>query len=181
MARASSRRYAQAAFAIAVDRGELELWRDDVARSAAVISDSDVMPFMSSPFVPLSERLNGINVLLTDVDPTVRNMWLLLVSNGDVELTPAIADSFQRLADEHLGIGRAEVVTAVPLEDAQRERLRERLANITGLTRIELSERVDSEVMGGIVARVGDRLIDGSARTRLRSMRDALAQRPIGI
>ena len=108
-------------------------------------------------------------------------MWLLLVSNGDVELTPAIADSFQRLADEHLGIGRAEVVTAVPLEDAQRDRLRERLANITGLTRIELSERVDSEVMGGIVARVGDRLIDGSARTRLRSMRNALAQRPIGI
>lgn len=181
MARASSRRYAQAAFAIAIDCDELERWRADVARAAEVFADSDVMAFMASPFVPLSERIHGVNVLLTDIDPTVRNMWLLLVSNGDIELTGEIADSFQRLADEHLSIGRAEVVTAVPLDDSQRDGLRERLADITGLRHIELTERIDAEVMGGIVARVGDRLIDGSARTRLRSMRNALAQRPIGI
>ena len=181
MARASSRRYAQAAFAIAVDRGALEQWRGDISKAAEIISDPDVMAFMASPFVPLSERLNGVNVLLSDIDPTVRNIWSLLVSNGDVELTSAIADSFQGLTDEHLGIGRAEVVTAVPLSGAQRARLKANLRDLTGLKRIELSERLDGEVLGGIVARVGDRLIDGSARTRLRSMRSALSRRPIGI
>lgn len=179
MARASSRRYAQAAFAIAVDRGVLELWRGDVARAAEVISDPDVMAFMDSPFVPLSERLNGVNVLLAEIDPTVRNLWSLLVSNGDIEQTGAIAASFQELADEHLSIGRAEVVSAVPLNGPQRARLRANLRDLTGLRRIELAERVDAEVLGGLVARVGDRLIDGSARTRLRSMRNALSQRPV--
>lgn len=181
MARASSRRYAQAAFAIAVDRGELKRWRDDIAKAAEIIADPDVMAFMASPFVPLSERLNGVNVLLSDIDPTVRNLWSLLVSNGDIEWTAAIAEAFQELADEHLSIGRAEVVSAVPLTGAQRGRLRANLRDLTGLRHIELAERVDAEVLGGIVARVGDRLIDGSARTRLRSMRNALSQRPVSI
>lgn len=181
MARASSRRYAQAAFSIAVDRGALERWRVDIAKAAEIVSDPDVMAFMASPFVPLAERLNGVNVLLTDIDPTVRNIWSLLVSNGDVEQTRAIAESFQELADEHLGIGRADVITAVPLSGAQRARLKANLRDLTGLKRIEISERVDGDVLGGLVARVGDRLIDGSARTRLRSMRSVLSQRPIGI
>lgn len=181
MPRASSRRYAQAAFAIAVDRDAISEWRSSIAQAAQVFSDPDVMSFMASPFVPLSERLNGVNVLLADIDPTVRNLWSLLVSNGDVEHSGAIADSFRDLADEHEGIGRAEVVTAIPLDDVQRERLRTRLQSLTNLCRIELSERIDTDLLGGIVAKVGDRLIDGSARTRLRSMRNALSQRPIGV
>ena len=181
MAGASSIRYAQAAFSIAVERGKVDVWRSDVERATRVFSDPDVMAFMASPFVPLSERLNGVNVLLSEADPLVRNLWSLLVSNGDVELTPAIGDSFQRLADEHDGIGRAEVVSAVPLDDAQRASLQVQLRDVTKLDRIELTERVDPDVLGGIVARVGDRLIDGSARTRLRSMRTSLSQRPVGM
>lgn len=180
MARATSRRYAQAAFAIAVDRVAMELWRANIEDASRIFADPDVMAFMSSPFVPLAERLNGINVLLADIDPTVRNLWSLLVSNGDAELSGAVADAFRELADEHDGIGRAQVTTAVPLGDGQRERLRSRLMSMAGLQQVELSERVDPDLLGGLVARIGDRLIDGSARSRLSSMRVALAQRRVG-
>lgn len=180
MPRATSRRYAQAAFAIAVDRDAVALWRANVEAASRVFADPDVLAFMASPFVPLAERLNGVNVLLADSDQTVRNLWSLLVSNGDVEQSNAIARAFLDLADEHEGIGRAEVATAVPLDDDQRSKLQARLQELADLQRIELSERVDPDLLGGLVARIGDRLIDGSARSRLRSMRVSLAQRRAG-
>ena len=180
MPRATSRRYAQAAFAIAVDRDAVALWRANIESASRVFSDPDVMAFMSSPLVPLAERLNGVNVLLADSDVTVRNLWSLLVSNGDVEQSQAIAHAFIDLADEHEGIGRAQVTTAVPLDDAQRSKLQTRLQDLADLKQVELSERVDPDLLGGLVARIGDRLIDGSARSRLRSMRVSLAQRRAG-
>ena len=180
MPRATSRRYAQAAFAIAVDRDAVDLWRTSIEGASRVFEDPDVMAFMSSPFVPLAERLNGVNVLLSDIDPTVRNLWSLLVSNGDVEQSQGIARAFLDLADEHDRVGRAQVTTAVPLDDDQRLQLRSRLQELAGLQRVELSERVDPDLLGGLVARIGDRLIDGSARSRLRSMRVSLAQRRAG-
>jgi F-type H+-transporting ATPase subunit delta len=86
---------------------------------------------------------------------------------------------FNEMSDEQHGIARAEVVTAVPLDDSQRAQIAAGLAKLVGRSEVVVTESVDSEIIGGVVAKVGDRLIDGSTRTQLRAMRDSLAERPV--
>ena len=179
MASTSARRYAQAAFAIAVERDALDIWERDLETAREVFTESDVQAFMAAPSVPESVKLDGIETLLSDVDPLVKNLVSLLTTNGDIERFADVCDTFRELMDAHLGIGRALITTAVPLDDARRERIVNSLQELTGYERIEVSEHVDPEIIGGVVARVGDRLFDGSTRSRLRSMQESLAQRPL--
>ena len=179
MASTSARRYAQAAFAIAVERDALDTWARDLETARQVFTESDVQAFMAAPSVPESVKLDGIGTLLSDVDPLVKNLVSLLTTNGDIERFADVCDTFRELMDAHLGIGRALITTAVPLDDARRERIVNSLQELTGYERIEVSEHVDPEIIGGVVARVGDRLFDGSTRSRLRSMQESLAQRPL--
>ena len=71
------------------------------------------------------------------------------------------------------------MVTAVPLDDARRDRLAAGLAKLVGRDEVIITERVDPRIIGGVVAKVGDRLIDGSTLTQLQAMRASLAERPI--
>lgn len=179
MASTSARRYAQAAFAIAVERDALDVWARDLEGVRETVGESDVTAFMAAPSVPINVKLDGINTLLIDVDPLVRNLVSLMTTNGDIERLGAVCDTFRELMDEHLGIGRAQITTAVPLDEARRQRIVGSLQELTGFERIEVTEQVDPEIIGGVVARVGDRLFDGSTRSRLRSMQETLAQRPL--
>ena len=179
MASTSVRRYAQAAFAIAIERDALETWASDLETARGIFTQADVQALMTAPSVPESVKLDGINTLLSDIDPLVRNLVSLLTTNGDIERFGEVCDTFRELTDDHLGIGRALITTAVPLDDDRRKRFVRSLQALTGYERIEVSEHVDAEIIGGVVARVGDRLFDGSTRSRLRSMQDSLAQRPL--
>lgn len=179
MASTSVRRYAQAAFAIAVERNALEAWISDLETARGIFTGSDVQTFMVAPSVPENVKLDGIATLLSDLDHLVRNLVSLMVINGDIERLSSVCDTFRELTDDHLGIGRALITTAVPLDDVRRKRIVTSLEELTGYDRIEVSEQVDPEIIGGVVARVGDRLFDGSTRSRLRSMQEALAQRPL--
>ena len=179
MASTSVRRYAQAAFAIAVERDALEEWQHDLEGTRGIICEADVQAFMAAPSVPEKVKLDGINTLLSDTDPLVRNLVSLLTVNGDIESFAGVCDTFREFVDEHLGIGRAQITTAVPLDEARRERIAESLRDLTDYDRIEVSEHVDPSIIGGVLARVGDRLFDGSTRSRLRSMQESLAQRPL--
>ena len=179
MASTSVRRYAQAAFAIAIERDALETWTSGLETARGIFSQADVQALMAAPSVPQSVKLDGINTLLSDIDPLVRNLVSLLTTNGDIERFGEVCDTFRELTDDHLGIGRALITTAVPLDDDRRKRIVRSLQALTGYERIEVSEHVDTEIIGGVVARVGDRLFDGSTRSRLRSMQESLAQRPL--
>ncbi len=175
----SVRRYAQAAFSIAIERDALDVWQRDLAKARDIFAESDVQAFMAAPSVPEAVKLDGIQTLLSDADPLVRNLVSLMTTNGDVERFGGFCDTFRELTDDHLGIGRAQITTAVPLDDARRQRIVQNLQEMTGYKRIEVLEQVDPKIIGGVVARVGDRLFDGSTRTRLQSMQESLAQRPI--
>ena len=176
---ASVRRYAQAAFAIAIERDALDVWERDLENARAIFTESDVSAFMAAPSVPINVKLDGVKTLLSDADSLVQNLISLVTSNGDIERFDGICDAFRELTDEHLGIGRAQITTAVALDDDRRERIVDSLKDMTGYARIEVTEIVDPDIIGGVVARVGDRLFDGSTRTKLRSMQESLVQRRI--
>ena len=179
MARAtSSRRLAQAAFEVALAREGIDRWEKDLADVQALLLNEDFAAMLESPQVPARVKLDGVDMLLRDVSLRVRNFVGVLVTRGQTRRFEAIFEEFRRLADDRRGIARAEVVTAVPLDHEWRGRVVQGLETIVG-KKVILTERVDPAIIAGVVARVGDRLIDGSARARLRDLRGALATRPL--
>ena len=175
---ATGRRYAQAAFELAKE-DNLDRWVEDLTRTAEILGDPDVLGFIDAPQVSDSVKLDGIGKLLADVDVLVRNTVNLMTVNRDIAKFAEMFRVFSEMADEHHGIARAEVVTAVPLDDDRRARLAAGLAELVGRNEVEITASVDSSIIGGVVAKIGDHLVDGSARTRLQAMRNKLAVRPI--
>jgi F-type H+-transporting ATPase subunit delta len=175
MAGASPRRYAQAAFALAGENEGVDLWQTDLEQAANVLSDPDVVALLSAPQVPDRVKLDGVNTLLQDVVPLVRNLVSLMVVRGDILRFDRVVAVFREFADRQRGTARAEVITAIPLDAARKRRLAQDLARLVETNDVVLTEKVDPDILGGVIARVGDRLIDGSTRARLLKLRDELA------
>ena len=175
MAGATPRRYAQAAFSLALENEGVDRWEADLQRVQAILQDADVIALLSAPQVPEKVKLDGVTTLLPDVAPLIRNMVSIMVLRGDVLKFTRMVVAFTELADDQRGTARAEVVTAVPLDDARKQQVAEGLASLVDRKEVALTETVDPSIVGGVIARVGDRLIDGSTRTRLRTLREELA------
>jgi F-type H+-transporting ATPase subunit delta len=176
---ATGRRYAQAAFELAKEKDNLDRWVEDLTRAAEILGDPDVLGFLDAPQVTDSVKLGGIGKLLADVDPLVRNTVNLMTVNRDISKFADTFRIFSEMADENRGIARAEVVTAVPLDKARRDQVAASLGKLVGRDEVIITESVDPNIIGGVVAKVGDRLIDGSTRTQLQAMRNSLAERPV--
>ncbi|MDY6908255.1 MAG: ATP synthase F1 subunit delta [Chloroflexota bacterium] len=174
MARAASaRRYARAAFEIARERDGLEQWRQDLDDMAAALEEPVLLAYLESPKVPFADKEAILRRRLEGADPLVLNLAFLLTMKGRLGIAGDIAATYRRLVDEHRGIAHVEVTTAVSLDDEERAKVIGRLGGITG-QEVVLSERVDPTIIGGLVARVGDRLIDGSTRSRLAALKESL-------
>lgn len=170
--KAAARRYAQAAFSIARDRNDIPGWRAELGDVAAVLSDSQLAPFFADPARPVDEKFRLLERVL-DVSPLVTNLAKLLVQKGRAADARDVAEAFNQLADEYEGIAHAEVTTAVPLNTEQLQAIESRLAAQLG-KKVIASTRVDPGIIGGAIVRVGDRLVDGSIRTRLKLLRREL-------
>ncbi len=171
--RQAAKRYAQAAFAIARDGDAIAQWRADLDDVAAVLADSDAAGWFAAPRVPVADRQAAAERAL-EVGQLALNLARLLVAKGRTLEARDIADAFNRLADEHEGLAQAEITTAVPLGDDQVAAMEQRLGEALG-KQITATATVDSDIIGGVVLRIDDHLIDGSVRTRLRRMRQELS------
>jgi F-type H+-transporting ATPase subunit delta len=166
-------RYARAVFELGVEERSLGRWRQDVASLASLFSETDVARVMEDNRVPEDQKMRVVDAALTALSPQGRNLAHLLVRRRRTGLAGLINDQFQRLADEQEGIARGTVTTAVELTPAQRDEIQLKLSQLTGKA-VVLETRVDPSILGGMVARVGDRLLDGSTKTRLERLRSRL-------
>ena len=171
--RQAAKRYAQAAFAIARDDDAVAQWRADLDDVAAVLTDSDAAGWFAAPRVPVAERQAAVERAL-EVGPLALNLARLLIAKGRTPEAREVVDAFNRLADEHEGLAQAEITTAVPLQDDQVAAMEQRLGEALG-KQITATAGVDSDIIGGVVLRIDDHLIDGSVRTRLRRLRRELS------
>jgi F-type H+-transporting ATPase subunit delta len=169
-----SRRYAQAVFEIARDSGELEKWRTDLSSVAQLSKNTDLMALFESPKIRLEDKANALRSGLTNVSPLMLNLVYLLTSRGRLSLMGGISDDFQRLYDNFCGIEQAEVTTAVPLANEDKQRLTQRLKTLVG-KEIVLKSEVNPSILGGLIIRLNDKLMDGSTRSRLMAMKRELA------
>jgi F-type H+-transporting ATPase subunit delta len=169
----SGKWYAQAIFELALGKNDFESWQKDLQNIAASSQDGDLTGLLENPKVPFTVKMDLLRERLGDIDPLAFNLALLLVSKGAFGLAGDISRQFDLLLDAHRGIERAEVTTAVPLNDKERELISQRLGEIMG-RKVVLDTQVDPSVIGGFVARVGDMLIDGSVRERLDTLKKTL-------
>jgi F-type H+-transporting ATPase subunit delta len=169
----AAKRYAQAAFDIARERDELDRWVEQLRAIADLAAQPGVVEVLASSRVPFEAKERLLRSGLADVTPLALNLARLLVQKGRIALAEQVRDEYQRLLDEHRGMVQALVLTAVPLSEDEERAVAQRLGELTG-KEIVLERQVDPEILGGLVARVGDRLIDGSTRTRLLALRRQL-------
>lgn len=171
----AAKRYAAAVFSMASDSGAQDQWRDDLAAIAELAEHPQAATFLASERASYAEKRRLVETVLRDISPLAMNLAQLLLYRGRLGLAPQIAAEYDRMLDAARGIVRAKVTTAVPLGDAERRAVAERLRQLTGAREVQLETQVNPSLIGGIVARVGDHLIDGSARTRLLQLKRALA------
>jgi len=172
---ASAKRYAQAVFELAKEKGQLVGWLIELRAIQEVLKEPQLKVLMESARVPTHVKRRVLEEALTGAEPLARNFISLLLAKDRLALLDDIVEEFQRLADAEAGIQHAEAITAVPLDEADKKKLEERLAALTG-KKIVLSTRVDESLIGGIVTRLGDKVIDGSTRTKLLALKRSLAE-----
>ena len=174
-----ARRYAQAAFDIASESDALDEWAADLDVLAEALGDEDFAALLDAPQVPMAVKMDGIDTVLGDVGDLARNLAKLLVTHNATRLAAAIRDDYRAMLDRQRGIARADIATAAPVDDAMREQIVARLSALVD-QEVDATWREDPELLGGMVARVGDRLVDGSVRAKLEALRRTLG-RPAAI
>ena len=173
-ARASgARRYADALFSLAADRGTIDVWAGELQRVARVVSAPGATQLLAAPGDTLAAKRAS---LATVAGPLSREVLFLvdrLLERKRIDLLPQVAEAFADRVRQHRGIELAEITTAVPLPEPELrvvvQRLEERIGH-----RVETTTRVDPSIIGGVVVRVGDQLFDSSVRGRLERLRRRL-------
>lgn len=171
---ASANRYAEAVFEIASKSGTADAWSRDLATIAEFVGDPEVAGLLASGRVPRDEKLRLLSAgLQSGVSPLAWNLVRLLEQRGKTDLAPEILRGFRERYDAQRGVAHAIVTTAVPLSDGEKSAIAARLSTITG-KQVDISTVVDESIIGGLVARIGDELIDGSTRSRLIALKRRL-------
>jgi F-type H+-transporting ATPase subunit delta len=171
--RVYGRRYAQAIFEIALEKKELERWQSDLQKIVDAIGDETFLAAMESPKIKIEDKTKLLKQRLGEINPLALNLLHLLITRGGIGMIGDIAEEFQRMMDSYHGIQAAEVITAVPLDDNDKQKLADNLGALVG-AKVVLKPEVDPEIIGGIIARVGGKLLDGSTRSKLAALKREL-------
>jgi F-type H+-transporting ATPase subunit delta len=165
--------YAQAMLAVAKAEGGLGEVEDELFRFARVLESSDELRnALTDPHIPASRRQQIVEDLLGDKASSVTTSLIsLVVGTGRGRELPAIIDSLVAMSAREANKEVAEIRSAIPLTDDQKQRLAAALSNRLGLE-VEVKVIVDPAVLGGVISQVGDTVIDGSVRTRLTQLRE---------
>lgn len=170
---AIARRYAAAYFAVARDDDAVDKRADDLARAAETLSNSEVVEALGNPRLDIGDRVKLALDLIDGVGEQARNLVRLLVERNRISALPGVLEQFRVLADRARGVVRAEVTTAIEANAALRKLVAEALRERFGAD-VQIEMRHDPSIIGGMVLRVGDRVIDNSLRTHLQQLQASL-------
>jgi len=172
----AAKRYAEAVFELARDTTTFDAWQRDLATMSQLVTDPAGRRFFSNPKVDSAQKRQvAEHILGTRVQPAALNLARLLIERGRFAEVDRIEQAYTELLRDYQGVAVADVTTAVPLDAAAAATVSRQLGALVG-KRIDLRAHVDPSIIGGIVARVGDYLIDGSVTGQLSRLRARLAE-----
>ena len=174
-----AKKYAKALFSLGKksDGRQLEQYGADLSGLAAMVTISPALERMfKSPVITLAEKRALVNQLLdkAGADVTVKNFCHLLADKGRLAALPAIAGCYGELLDAEKGVLRGTVITAVKLDAEKQKKLKTDLTKKTKSKKLELVFDVDESILGGLMLKVGDRVLDASLRAQLTILRDTI-------
>jgi F-type H+-transporting ATPase subunit delta len=173
-----ARRYAKAIFDIGSAQGGLDKMGADLRGLAAAMKEShELAQTLSSPAIRKSDRRKVIDALLQrlGVVTTTRNAIYLLLEGERLSTLPMISRELDRMIEAKAGRVSAEVTSAKALDPSQLSQITAALEKLSG-KKVSVSTKQDPDLLGGVVAKVGDTVYDGSLRTQLRTIRDELGK-----
>jgi F-type H+-transporting ATPase subunit delta len=173
----AARRYAQAVLDLAKQDNSLDAWLNDLKLLNRMFGTERAVEALEDPKLTHEAQEEIVQRVVPKevTNPLVRNFMLLLVKRQRLALLPRIVEVFQEMYNKERGIVVADVTTAVPLDEAHQRRVAEQLSGITGGKTIELRLHTDPTILGGMVARIGDELLDASVATRLATLAQRLS------
>jgi F-type H+-transporting ATPase subunit delta len=171
-----ARVYAEALFEVAKEKGKLEEIRDQLARVADAISeDRDLQVFFFSPYFASDEKRDAIGKVVSGADPELVNFLELLAEKHRMPAIMRIRRKFDELVAEELKQLEVNVTSAVDLDERVVKQVGDEIEKQTG-REVELTSTVDPDILGGLVLRVGNMVLDASLRNRLEKMRREIAR-----
>lgn len=176
LAGAVGRRYARALFNIGVSKGNFEVLGQEIETFATLYAESsELRQALENPIFKAEQKLAVLDKILPHAAPSklVQTFLRLLLDRRRISALPTIARAYQELVDGQLGRVRAVVTSAKPLDVLMESEIQRALERRTG-KKVLMKTEVDPELIGGVVARVGGLVLDGSLRTRLASLQNRI-------
>ena len=169
-------KYATAIFEIANDEKNLDGYDKDLGKVRADVFDiPEAVKFFQNPLVPNQAKKDLLTRAVgKEVSATVMNFLMLLVDKKRIGVFNEIYDIFTNLKNKAQGVLIADVTSAFPLTKKQQDALTKKLTTLTG-RKIKIRTHKDSAILGGLILKIGDKRIDGSAAGRLRALKNSLA------
>ena len=168
--------YSRALFEAAQDGDKLDVVREQVGAFADALDENrDLSVFFFSPYFSTEEKKEGLGKVLEGTDDTVRNFLELLIEKHRMPAVHRIRREYDALWEEENKLLPVEVTSAIELDPATVEQIGDKIGERTG-RKVQLESKVDPDILGGIVVRVGDRILDASIANRLESLRKQVAR-----
>ena len=168
--------YARSLFEVAQEHNKLDTVRDELGAFAdAVDANRELQTFFFSPYFSTAEKKDGLDRAVSGADPIVVNFLKLLIENHRTPAIFRVRRELDRLWREENKLLPVQVTSAVELDQATVSQIGDRIAQQTG-QKIDLSASVEPDIIGGIIVRVGNSILDASIRNRLEQLRKQVAR-----
>jgi F-type H+-transporting ATPase subunit delta len=172
-------RYASALYALAQEQGSTEQVAADLARFSAMLNESaDLARLVRSPAFSAEEQVKALGAVLSKagIGGLTEKFLKLVAAKRRLFAVPTMITDFGKLNDAARGVSRAEVTVAEPLSPANLEALRNALRETAGSSSVEMNVKVDPSIIGGLIVKLGSRMVDGSLKTKLNSIRTRMKE-----
>lgn len=170
----AARRYGASLYDLAQEENKLEVYRRElIAANATISQNKDLQTLWLHPAIGREEKKSVIRTLFQqELNPHILHFLLLLIDRRREGFLPAIVAEFNRLVDEAKGVRVAQVASAIPLTEEEKQNLRDQLRRKWN-REVELTFAVDRRLIGGLIVRSGDEVWDASLATRLQKLSSA--------
>lgn len=182
MAKLISKTYGDALFDIAVENGRTDVFFEEVKGLKQVLAENqDLSRFLGHPDIALAEKVTVVeNIFKGRISDEIVGLMRIVVTKGRGPELMGILDYFIAKTKEYKKIGVASVTSAAELSAEQKKKIVEKLLSSTSYNAFEMDYKVDASLIGGIVIRIGDRVVDGSVRNKLANLKKELSSIQLG-
>ena len=168
--------YARSLFEVAKEQDKLDRVREQLGQFADALSETrELQVFFFSPYFSTQEKKDGLHRAVTDADPVVQNFLELLIEKHRMPVIFRTRANYDRMWEQENRLLPVHITSAVELDEGTVRQLGDRISEQTG-RKVELSSRVEPDILGGIVVQVGNSVLDASVRNRLEQLRRQVAK-----